>query len=465
MNSASFSGFIISSLALIPAGNLLAAKPAKTEKMNIVIILADDLGWGNVGFHGSNIRTPHLDQLAKEGIQLDRFYTAPVSSPTRAGLMTGRYPNRFGIRETVIPPWRDFGLDPEEETLAAMLGKAGYPNRAIIGKWHLGHSRKAYYPLSMGFTHFYGHLNGAIDYFTHEREGELDWHRDWETSYDKGYSTDLISDEAVKCINEYSGKDPFFLYVAYNAPHGPLQAKPEDIALYTDDIQKLSGQEKKQVTYAAMVTCMDRGIGEILKTIKEKGIENNTLVLFFSDNGAEPNGGGSNLPLRGSKFQEWDGGVRVPAVIRYPDKLKGKRQIDQVMGFVDVMPTIRAMLNIQGAPHRPFDGIDVARVLTGEVKTIDRDFYLGCGAMVNNDYKLVLPGKNPKIKITEPFLSYYPADPYEGKNVAGSYPQVVERMKKLTEQYDAVEPPFKVLPYDEGKDEFKAPFEWKVAND
>jgi len=125
-------------------------------------------------FHGSHIQTSNLDNLAKNGIEMTRFYTAPVSSPTRAGLMTGRYPNRFGIRETVIPPWRDFGPDTEEETLADMLGSAGYTNRAIIGKWPLRHSCKKYSPLERGFTHFYGHLNGAIDYFTHEREGEND---------------------------------------------------------------------------------------------------------------------------------------------------------------------------------------------------------------------------------------------------------------------------------------------------
>ena len=159
----------------------VSAVAAAQTKPNIVIILADDLGWGDVGFHGSDIATPNLDKLAAKGIQLERFYTAPVSSPTRAGLMTGRYPSRFGIRKTVIPPWRDYGLDETEETIADMLGKEGYANRAIIGKWHLGHARQAYYPLNRGFTYFYGHLNGAIDYFTHTREDELDWHKNWES--------------------------------------------------------------------------------------------------------------------------------------------------------------------------------------------------------------------------------------------------------------------------------------------
>ena len=299
----------------------------QSDRPNIVIIIADDLGWANVGYHGSAIQTPNLDKLAKEGIELNRFYTTPISSPTRAGLLTGRYPSRFGIRENVIPPWRDFGIDPNEETLPEMLEKAGYTNRALIGKWHLGHSRKIYHPLSNGYTHFYGHLNGAIDYFTHHREGQLDWHNDWESSYDEGYSTDLIAGEAVKCINKYAGEGPFFLHVAFNAPHEPLQAKPEDIARYTGDIDLLKGEKRKEALYSAMVTCMDRGIGEILDAIKKSKSAENTLVLFFSDNGATANGGGSNLPLRGDKHQEWDGGLRTVALVSYPAMFKGGRPV------------------------------------------------------------------------------------------------------------------------------------------
>ncbi len=455
---------LVLSTIILPLSGMTSAQEKPEDKMNIVIIVADDLGWGDVGFHGSDIHTPNLDKLADSGIEMNRFYTAPVSSPTRAGLLTGRYPNRFGLRETVIPPWRDFGLDTEEELLPQMLAKAGYEKRAIIGKWHLGHSVKEYYPLERGFTHFYGHLNGAIDYFTHEREGQLDWHRGWESSYDKGYSTDLISNEAVNCINEYAKEDsPFFLYVAYNAPHGPLQAKPEDIALYTEDLESLKGKERKKAVYSAMVTCMDKGIGEIRNTLKQNGIEENTLLIFFSDNGAEPNGGGTNKPLRGSKFEEWDGGVRVPAIIYYPDKFPGNRKINQVTGFVDIMPTIHSLLNIQKEPHRPFDGIDVSSVLLGREETISRDLYLGCGAVVNNNFKFLLPGKNNRIKIKKDFLSYYPASQYESENLANQYPGEALRLKAIAEKYDAIKAPFEVLPYGEGKDGFIAPFEWKVS--
>jgi arylsulfatase B len=446
--------------------SLISRVEASTnDNMNIVIILADDLGWGDVGFHFSDVKTPNIDKLAQDGIVLDRFYTAPVSSPTRAGLLTGRYPNRFGIRETVIPPWRDFGLDTEEETLADMLGQAGYTNRAIIGKWHLGHSRKIYHPLSRGFTHFYGHLNGALNYFTHLRDGQLDWHNDWEPSYDKGYTTDLITAESVLCINEYAqSENPFFLYVAFNAPHGPLLAKEEDIALYTDNFNQLTKDEKDRVTYSAMVTCMDRGVGAIRKALQDKGIEDNTLIIFFSDNGGDPNLGASSYPLKGGKFQEFDGGVRSPAIISYPAKWSGKRTIKQVVGFIDIMPTIRSLLNIEGEPKRPFDGMDITYLLSGEQPVLTRDLYLGCGAVVNNNYKLILKGKNEKVNITSDFLSYYPDQFYEETNMWNKTAHQTEyiRLKKIAQDFDAIVSPFILPPYNEGQDDFKAPFEWNM---
>ena len=295
---------------------LTACDTATEEKPNIVIILADDLGYGDISLHGSRIQTPNIDRIASEGIELCRHYAAPVSSPTRAGLMTGRYPSRFGIRETVIPPWREYGLPEGEETIADVLGRNGYENRAMIGKWHLGHGRLAYYPLNRGFTHFYGCLNGALDYFTHERDGELDWHDDWDSCYDKGYTTDLIADEAVECIREYSEEGPYFLYVAFNAPHSPYMAPEDEIAEHIP-LDEFNALEKKKDrngwTYRAMVSRMDKGIGRILDALEESGQMDNTVILFMSDNGGVPGMEpySTNKPLRGTKFQEFEGGVRV----------------------------------------------------------------------------------------------------------------------------------------------------------
>jgi arylsulfatase B len=441
----------------------------KEKHPNIVIILADDMGWGDVGYHGSKIMTPNLDMLAESAIRLNRFYVAPVSTPTRAGMLTGRYPNRMGVRHVVIPPWRDYGIEPEEIFLPQELEKAGYKHRAVIGKWHLGHSRKKYYPLNKGFTHFYGHLNGAIDFFTLEREGERDWHDDWESSKDKGYSTELITQRAVKCINDYSKeKNPFFIYVAYNAPHTPLQAPDEDLKLYGFDPSKPRfgkgdktgrGNNQEQ-TYAAMVTNMDRGIGEIIKSLKDAGKFDNTIFLFFSDNGPDV---GSSGDLRGRKFLEFEGGVRVPALLSWPAKLKGGRTINQVMGYVDIMPTILDVLKINSKAE--FDGMSMLSVLTGKNKSIDRNLYLGLGAVVSNEWKFIEKGHNDKMKMDADMLFKIDTDPFEKNNVINTYKEKAAELKNFVKPYDAIEPPRPLPDYAVGRDDFVPPKEWKVTLD
>ncbi len=448
--------------------------PRKGAKPNIIILVADDLGWGDVGYHGSHIKTPHIDRLSEEGIRLTRFYVAPVCSPTRAGLLTGMYPNRFGIRETVIPPWRDFGLEPSATIIPEFLGEHGYLNRAIIGKWHLGHSRPEYYPLNNGFTHFYGHLNGAIDYFTHEREGELDWHNDYASCYDQGYSTDLIAEESVRCIRKYSKEGPFFLYVAFNAPHTPLQAKTEDLKLYGYDGSKPAYSGKKGAeaagqgntraqTYAAMVTCMDRGIGRILETLKELQIDENTLVLFMSDNGAdEGSGGGSSGPLRGHKFQEFDGGVRAPAIIRWPTGFPGSGEVNQLTGFTDVFPTICEIVDPAAQISGSFDGISIFNVLNKKVEKIDRSFYLGCGALIENDRKIIRAGQNPKMDLAGDALFDLINDPYEKNDLSGKDPALKEKLVKEVLKYDSIKPEKEIPPYDAGRKGFVPPKEWNI---
>lgn len=444
------------------------------EKPNIIIILADDLGWGDVGYHGSEIMTPHIDRLAKEGIELNRYYTAAVCSPTRAGLMTGRYPDRFGLRSTVIPPWSNFGVDTKEVYLPEMLAKAGYKNRAMLGKWHLGHAELKYHPLKRGFTHFYGHLNGAIDYFTHKREGELDWHNDYAASYDKGYSTDLLTNEAVKNIKSYNGQSPFFIYLAYNAPHGPLQAKKVDLLKYGYDSTKPSfgkgggegdqgrGNSPRQ-TYSAMVTNMDQNIGRILQTLKDLNIDKNTLVLFHSDNGAAPGEGSSSGELRGSKFTEWEGGVRAPAIIKWPNGFKGSRIINQVMGYVDIMPTLMDIVGVNTKPVNPYDGVNVLSILTGKQAKLERNFYLGSGAIINNDSKLIKAASdNPKMDLKEDHFFRIAIDPSEKLNVRNANPQLYQQLKKDLGKFDAIKSDLTVPPFGEGKQGFIAPKEWLI---
>lgn len=437
---------------------------AQTERPNIVIVLADDLGWGDVGFHGSEIKTPCLDALVGEGVELERFYTSPISTPTRAGLMTGRYPNRFGVRSAVIPPWREDGLDENEETMADMLARNGYKNRAIIGKWHLGHTKKVHYPMNRGFSHFYGHLNGAIDYFDLTREGELDWHNDWETCHDKGYSTELITKEAIRCIDAYEKEGPFMLYVAYNAPHTPLQAQEKDIKLYTDNFDSLTPKEQKKVTYSAMVSCMDRGIGAIVDALKKKGIMDNTFFIFFSDNGTAGVPGSSSGPLRGHKFDEWDGGVHAPAVLYWKKAEKQYKNLSsQVTGFVDLVPTLKDLVGDHSRPKREYDGISILPVLNGKKTCIDRDFYLGHGAVVNKDYKLIRKGMKPGLDLKQDFLVDYKTDPYEKKNASAGNEKIVKALYEVALKYDTITSCIPEVPYGKGRDGFKAPKEWKVV--
>ena len=434
---------------------LAAALPAVAagtgERPNILFIVADDLGWGDVGYHGSVIPTPNIDALAARGIEMNRFYTAPVSSPTRAGLMTGRYPSRFGIRKTVIPPWRDYGLDPEEQTLADMLAANGYAHRAIVGKWHLGHGRRAYYPLNRGFTHFYGCLNGALDYFTHEREGELDWHNDWESCRDEGYSTDLIADEAVRCIGEYASEGPFFLYVAFNAPHTPFQAPEDEIAehISSEKFAALTPREKDAYTYRAMVTRMDKGVGRILEKLERSGLVENTLVLFMSDNGglaSEPAWRDGelhtqNYPLNSGKGSLYEGGIREPMIVKWPGVVSPGTRCDKYLMIEDFYPTILEMAGVQNyRTVQPLDGTSFMPLLKGtgdpsKGRAIVWNFpniwgNNGPGINLNcsirkDEWKLVYYYETGKKE-----LFNIPEDIGEKHDVAAQHPDIVKRLSK-----------------------------------
>ncbi len=250
------------------------------EKPSILILVADDLGRADVGFGGGKkIATPNLDRLAATGVTLTDFRACPMCSPTRAGLLTGRWPHRFGIMRGVLPPWSKHGLPADEKTLPEILGEVGYERRGIIGKWHLGHARRAFLPLSQGFTSFYGCYNGAIDYFTHEREGEVDWHRDDRTVREEGYATDLLAAEAVRFIETSPNGKPWMLYVPFTTPHSPMQAKAGDLVKY-EEIPRPNHR-----AHAAMVDSLDQAVGRVLAAVESRKDAENTMVVFFSDNG------------------------------------------------------------------------------------------------------------------------------------------------------------------------------------
>ena len=352
------------------------ARATASEKPNIVIMLADDLGWGAVSYHSEWAETPNIDRLTKEGIELDRFYVAPMCSPTRAGLLTGRYPIRFGLARAVIPPQRNFGLPVEERTIADALRDAGYARRGLFGKWHLGHHHVKWHPLSRGFSHFEGHYNGAIDYFSLERDGERDWHVNYEPSHTQGYATDLIADAASKFILDAAAGDaPYFCYVPFNAPHSPFQAKPEDIARYAKGSKPTSEDILK-----AMIWSMDQGVGKILAAIQDSGEVDNTQVWFLSDNGGVGKFKANNVPLHGSKLTTFEGGVRVPACVRWSARWKGGRRVENTMGYIDVFPTVLSSAGVDPAvgpvPDRDLDGSSLCDLFEGTESAIpERDWY------------------------------------------------------------------------------------------
>jgi len=395
---------------------------------NVVLIVADDLGWGDVGFHGSRIRTPNLDALARESIELDRFYVTPVCTTTRAGLLTGRYPNRMGLHAEGIAKGgiADKGLPPDERTFAEALRDAGYAQRAAIGKWHLGAASRLFHPLAQGFTRFYGLLGGSIGYFTHVApRGGPDWHRDFEPVDEPGYATELLGSEAVRFIEAVPEGERFLLYLAFNAPHLPLEAKPEDVGAYLAEPGwsdwRRGGSQKPE--YAAQVTAMDREIGNVLAALERKGIADDTLVWFLSDNGGVPSYG-NNAPFRGAKETLYEGGIRAPSLIRWPRRLEGGQKQGALAGYVDVLPTLLAAAG--GDPQRepPLDGIDLLPILRGEQPAPERALYPDRFAVVTQRWKLV----NDE-------LYDLASDPAEQTNVAAQHPGVLAKLREQLAEF------------------------------
>ncbi|HUG20853.1 MAG TPA: sulfatase-like hydrolase/transferase, partial [Planctomycetaceae bacterium] len=410
--------------------------------------------------------TPNIDKLAADGVKLERFYSCPMCSPTRAGFMTGRWPLRFGMMRAVIPPWSDYGLPGSETTLPELLATAGYERRAIIGKWHLGHARHAHHPLEHGFTYFYGHYNGAIDYFTHERDGEVDWHRNRETVKEEGYSTDLLAADAAKFIAESPKDKPYFLYVPFNAPHSPFQAKPEDLAKYPD-------RKGKKKTLAAMIDCLDQGVGKILAAIDERGDADRTFVLFFSDNGGV-DGVSDNSPLRGAKLTPYEGGIRVVACARYPNgNMIGGKMIQERMGYIDLLPTICQLAGAEIPESLTLDGIDVAAAMAGAEKLPDRAWCTyeaqknnleRSYAAQTNDWKLVVKG--PALFSTDPSqvkveVYHLSEDPKETKHVLERAVQFAGPLMQKLNEFTLLNQEG-VTPYGEGREGFKAPQDWRI---
>lgn len=457
-------------LALGHAPRLAASDAA--AKPNVVFILADDLGWGDVGWHGGEIKTPNLDKLAAAGAKLEAHYVQPVCSPTRAALMTGRYPMRHGLQTGVVRPWAQYGLPLEEQTLPGGLQAAGYKT-AVVGKWHLGHFAPEYLPTRRGFDRQYGHYNGALDYFTHVRDGGFDWHRDDKACRDEGYSTHLLGDEAARVVADWAGKTPFFLYVPFNAVHAPHQV-PEN---YTKPYAHLKGERK---TYAGMLAALDEAVGKIVAAVDAAGVRRNTLFVFSSDNGGpRPGVVTSNGPLRAGKATLYEGGVRVAACAAWEGKIKPGTVVTEPVHVADWYPTLLKLGGATVDQKLPLDGKDIWPTVADGKASPHADVLIntapGNGAVRAGDWKLVLNGRrnaegdgdDPPAKaetkkgpdVVE--LFHLKDDPSEKTNLAAQQPGKVKELRAKLDAYTAQAVPPKARPKAAG---FKTPAVWGELN-
>ncbi len=423
-----FIGFALGSLLL--AGGLLGE-----NRPHIILMMADDLGWADVSYHGGNISTPHIDQLASRGVQLDQFYVQPVCSPTRGALMTGRFPIRLGLQCGVVRPWASYGLPLDEQMLPSALQNVGYTT-AIVGKWHLGHFKPDYLPLQRGFDLQYGHYNGALDYFTHIRDGGHDWHRNDNPLYEEGYTTDLIGQEAARIIEQHDPDKPLFLYVPFNAPHTPLQATK-------DHLERNSHIENKdRRTFAAMVTSMDDVIGTIIQAANRHLPPENTLIFFSSDNGGIPRLG-SNGNLREGKGTLYEGGVRVVSIIAWDGVLEAGSIVREPLHIVDLYPTLLKLTGAQIEQKKPLDGKDAWPTIARGEKSPHNWILLNLtpfhGAVRMGDWKLIHNG-DVRTNFTEAGeketweLFNLGKDPFEKNDLRDKRPKVFQRLKKKLAQ-------------------------------
>ncbi len=415
---------VLAALLLAPLAALTAAEKSKP---NIVYFLIDDLGYADCGFNGGkDIRTPNIDKLAKAGAVLKSFYVQPLCSPTRAALLSGRYPTHTGVYN-VVTPGATWGLPLDERTLPQALVEAGYTT-AITGKWHLGEFRAEYRPSARGFQHQYGHMMGNLDYNTHLRDGKLDWYRDDQPLKEEGYTTRLIAEEASRLIRAQPADKPLFLYVPFNGIHSPYQVPEADAKPY-------DGLPKLRRTVAGMLAVVDEAVGQIAAALAEKKMSDNTLIIFCSDNGGARSGTGTmNTPLRGGKGGIYEGGVRVAAFATWPGKIKAGTIVDEPLHIVDWYPTL---LKLAGAPtaqkHAP-DGLDIWPVLTQGAKSPHTAILLH-GTNVNvralrmGDWKLLQPasGKMELYNLAQ--------DVSEKNNLAAAQPERVQTMRARLDEF------------------------------
>ncbi len=423
----------------------LATTSLAADRPNILLIFTDDQGINDVGCYGSEIPTPNIDRLASEGMKFEQWYSASsICTPSRFGLLTGQNPSRskdqlLSALMFMADEHKETGIQQGETTIAETLRESGY-DTALIGKWHLGHGGKDLLPTRHGFNSFIGHTGGCIDFFTMTYGNIPDWYHQEVHVSENGYATELITDEAISYLEDRENEDePFFLYLAYNAPHfgkgwSPSTQTPINIMQpQAEDLRRVSGiEDKVRREFAAMTVSLDDGVGKVIEALDANGLSEDTLVIFLTDHGGDPVYGGNNLPYRGDKATLFEGGLRVPCIMRWPGKIEAGITSDFVCSSLDLFPTFCDMAGVSIDDLR-LDGRNLSSVMFEGVGWSDRTLFWELGAhaeLGRNPWSAVRSGDWKYLQTPDDgeFLFNIAKDPYEKRNLMRIEP---ERFKDL----------------------------------
>jgi arylsulfatase A-like enzyme len=409
------------------------------ERPNIVYILADDLGWNDVGFRGSPIKTPNLDRLAQGGAILNAFYVQPHSTQTRAALMTGRYPMRYGLQTASIMPTSRYGLPEEERTLADSLKDAGYAT-AFVGKWQLGHGKPEHWPTRRGFDYFYGSLSGQVGFML-DGAHNADWRRGDKPVKENGYVTSLLAKDAVNVINKRNPSKPMLLMLSFAAPAAPYGAPKELLDKFSDIADPFRRR------YVAAVSALDGAVGQVVATLEQNKLLDNTLIIFHSDNGGAlptrfktgdadvENFAADNGIFREGRGSLYEGGVRVVAIASWPGKIRPKSVVTDMLHATDMFTTLTRLGGVSAEPSKPLDGVDqwpaLAEGRPGARKEILLNVEEFRGAIRSGEWKLVVHAALPRTLE----LFDISNDPEEAQNLAERSPERLAQMLAKLNEY------------------------------
>ncbi|MEM6366411.1 MAG: sulfatase-like hydrolase/transferase [Planctomycetota bacterium] len=435
-------------MAWMAISGLLANAAAPMSRPNILVILSDDQGMNDVGCYGSEIPTPNLDRLAREGLRFTQFYAASsICTPSRFGLLTGRFAHRSIDRLTSALMFlsdddANRGIRSSEITYASMLKQVGYQTR-LVGKWHLGHGDDRFWPTEHGFDTFFGHTGGCVDFFTCRYGNQPDWYRGKELIETSSYATDVITDEALRVIEHTDREQPWCVHLAYNAPHfgkgfdeqtqAPVNVMQPKLA----DLDKVSFiADPLRRSFAAKVIGMDASIGRVLKALDKTQQADHTLVIFMTDHGGDPKYGGSNEPFRGGKATLFEGGLRVPCIVRWPGMTPANSVTDQVASMLDWFPTFAEISG--GKAPTNLDGQSLLPLITSRNEPSPSDhrpivWMTGSHAELSRkSWRAIRSGRWKLIQAPDqtPMLLDIADDPLESSNLANIHPEIIERLQQ-----------------------------------